>query len=59
MPDKNRAAKMPDSDDNSSAIGAVATAISSVGDEFNSIKYKIEGMSEAIDRLGSFPNSLK
>ena len=41
-------------DETSSAIGAVAAAISSVGDEFESIKYKIEGMGEAIDRLGSF-----
>jgi hypothetical protein len=48
---KSNVARMPESGDNSSAIGAVAAAISSVGDEFGSIKYKIEEMTEAINHI--------
>jgi hypothetical protein len=38
--------------DETSAIGAVAMAISSVGDEFESIKFKIEDMTDAINNTG-------
>ena len=37
--------------DLSSAIGSVGQAISSVADEFDSIKYKIEEMSETIGSI--------
>ncbi len=47
------AKKIPEITDSTSAIGAVAAAISSVGDEFQSIKFKIGEMAESIDRLGS------
>jgi hypothetical protein len=52
MAKKSNVAKMPpmpdDGSDLSSAIGSVGKAISLVADEFDSIKYKIEEMSESI-----------
>jgi hypothetical protein len=52
MAKKSGVATMPESDDNSSAIGAVASAVSSVGDTFDSIKYKIEDIADAINNVG-------
>jgi hypothetical protein len=53
MPKKSNVAKMPpapdDGSDLSSAIGSVGKAISLVADEFDSIKYKIEDMVDAIN----------
>jgi hypothetical protein len=55
MPKKTNIAKMPPAPDEgsdlSSAIGSVGTAISLVADEFDSIKYKIEEMSESINHM--------
>jgi hypothetical protein len=51
--------KSPEIPDNARAIGAVARAISSVGEEFESIKYKVEGIAESIGKLGSFSELAK
>jgi len=56
MAKKSNVAKMPpapdDGSDLSSAIGSVGTAISLVADEFDSIRYKMEEVSESITHTG-------